>query len=171
MIFVLSVQEAKREILGAVTHVDGSARVQTVSRDNNPLYCQLISEFEKITGIPILLNTSFNNNAEPIVDNTEDAIVCFLTTGIHYLAVGNYLAEKKPKAEILSALPGLTPELPVYRKLVRRKKRIAGVVEEVFEIESTKNKHFGATTVEISRSMYAALNRADGETPFRLLVA
>ncbi|OYE02679.1 carbamoyltransferase family protein [Nostoc sp. 'Peltigera membranacea cyanobiont' 232] len=95
MIFVVNVIEDKRNLLGAVTHVDGTARVQTVSRKTNEKYWDLIHWFKKLTGVPILLNTSFNNNVEPIVDSVEDAVVCFLTTGLDYLVVGEYLIKKK----------------------------------------------------------------------------
>ena len=95
MVFVVNVIEDKRNLLGAVTHVDGTARVQTVSRKTNEKYWDLIHWFKKLTGVPILLNTSFNNNVEPIVDSVEDAVVCFLTTGLDYLVVGEYLIKKK----------------------------------------------------------------------------
>ncbi len=95
MIFVLNVRKEKRNLLGAVTHVDGTARVQTVSRKTNEKYWDLIHWFKKLTGVPVLLNTSFNNNVEPIVDSIEDAVVCFLTTGLDYLVVGEYLIKKK----------------------------------------------------------------------------
>ncbi|MBJ6364100.1 carbamoyltransferase [Paenibacillus sp. GCM10012307] len=95
MNFVLRTKEDKQQLLGAVTHVDGTARIQTVSRATNDKYWRLIDEFRQLTGVPILLNTSFNNNVEPIVDSEEDAIVSFLTTNIHYLAIGDYMVEKK----------------------------------------------------------------------------
>ncbi len=78
-----------------VTHVDGSARVQTVNKMQNPRLYSLISEFEKITGIPIILNTSFNVNGEPIVESPEDAIKCFMGTNIDVLVIGNYIINKK----------------------------------------------------------------------------
>jgi len=81
MSFVLKVKSEWREQLPAITHVDGTARLQTVSKTTNPRYWQLINAFGNKTGIPILLNTSFNNNAEPIVDSISDAIVCYLTSG------------------------------------------------------------------------------------------
>jgi carbamoyltransferase len=107
MNFVLKTQEDKQELLGAVTHVDGTARIQTVSRDTNAKYWHLIDEFRKLTGVPILLNTSFNNNAEPIVDSVEDAIVSFLTTNINTLVIGDYVMDKKPvrTTDFLSFVP------------------------------------------------------------------
>jgi carbamoyltransferase len=92
---VLNVREQWREILGAVTHIDGSSRLQTVSRQTNPRYYSLIRAFGEITGIPILLNTSFNNNVEPIVNTADEAICCFLTSGLHYLVLGDYLVWKR----------------------------------------------------------------------------
>lgn len=95
MIFVVNVRKEKRELLGAITHVDGTARIQTVSRSGNPRYWELIRAFKDLTGVPVLLNTSFNNNVEPIVDSVEDSIVSFLTTGLDYLVVGDFIAAKR----------------------------------------------------------------------------
>ncbi len=95
MSFVLNVKPEWREQLPAITHIDGSARLQTVSKSNNPRYWELIDAFGRKTGIPILLNTSFNNHAEPIVDSIDDAVVCYLTSGLDYLVVGDYVACKK----------------------------------------------------------------------------
>jgi len=94
MIFVVNVREDKRQLLGAITHVDGTARVQTVSREANPRYWELIKAFKDLTGVPVLLNTSFNNNVEPIVDSVRDSVVSFLTTGLDYLVVGDFVAKK-----------------------------------------------------------------------------
>jgi carbamoyltransferase len=88
-----SVRPEKRAEIPAPTHVDGTGRLQTVSCRTNPLYWSLIKEFEKITGVPVLLNTSFNEN-EPIVLKPEEAIDCFLRTNMDVLALGNYLIEK-----------------------------------------------------------------------------
>jgi len=78
----------KRKILPAVTHVDGTGRLQTVSKEENPLYYKLIKEFEKITGVPVVLNTSFNEN-EPIVCTPDGALDCFLRTKMDVLVLGN----------------------------------------------------------------------------------
>jgi carbamoyltransferase len=93
MIKVYNVLERKRKEIPAVTHVDGTGRLQTVGKEQNPLYWQLIKEFENVTGIPVVLNTSFNEN-EPIVCRPEEAIECFLRTRMDALAVGNYLVSK-----------------------------------------------------------------------------
>jgi carbamoyltransferase len=95
MLLAAKVREARRSLIPAVVHVDGTARVQTVSRDDRRLYYDLISEFYKITGIPILLNTSFNIAGEPIVETPRDALNCFLRTKMDYLVMGNYIIGKR----------------------------------------------------------------------------
>ena len=116
MIFVVEVRKEKRATLGAVTHVDGTARVQTVSRKTNERFWRLIKAFGDKTGVPILLNTSFNNNVEPIVDSTEDSIVCFLTTGLDYLAIGDFLVKKKEItwSNYLSLTVALPPHISLH---------------------------------------------------------
>jgi carbamoyltransferase len=88
-----SVRPEKRAIIPAPTHVDGTGRLQTVSRQTNPRYWGLIREFEKLTGVPVLLNTSFNEN-EPIVLTPKEAVDCFLRTRMDVLVLGNFLIEK-----------------------------------------------------------------------------
>lgn len=83
-----------RNRIPAITHVDGSARVQTVSRTTNPRLHELLTAFETLTGVPVLLNTSFNIRGEPIVETPEDAMRCFLSTGIDCLAIGDMLLRK-----------------------------------------------------------------------------
>jgi hypothetical protein len=94
MVFNLNVKKHVQEILGATTHVNGTSRVQTVNKYQNPKYWQLIKHFEELTGVGVLLNTSFNNMAEPIVATVHDAITCFLTTGLDYLIIEDYLISK-----------------------------------------------------------------------------
>src|SRR6202035_1271344 len=83
-----------RSDLPAITHVDYSARIQTVSREENPRYHALLSEFERLTGYGVIVNTSFNVRGEPIVCTPEDAYRCFMRTEMDYLVVGNYLLAK-----------------------------------------------------------------------------
>jgi carbamoyltransferase len=94
MLLAVPVREAWRERIGAVVHVDGTSRVQTVARDEQPAYWSVIHEFDKLTGAPLVLNTSFNVQGEPIVAAPDDAVRCFLGTGIDALALGDYLAVK-----------------------------------------------------------------------------
>jgi carbamoyltransferase len=90
MQMVYPIKQQKRSTIPAVTHVDGTGRLQTVSRKESPLYWQLINDFKQITGVPILLNTSFNEN-EPIVCNPKEALDCFLRTDMDILVLNNYL--------------------------------------------------------------------------------
>jgi carbamoyltransferase len=93
MIQVAPVRPDKRDVIPAVTHVDGSGRVQTVSRETNPIYWALIRAFERRTGVPVLLNTSFNEN-EPIVHRPEEALDCFLRTRMDAIVLGRSLVSK-----------------------------------------------------------------------------
>jgi len=95
MLLSPAVKEDKKNVIPAVTHVDGTVRLQTVSKDENPLLYRLIQTFEKRTGVPVLLNTSFNLRGEPIVCTPEHAIDCFKRTNMDYLVLGNFVAEKK----------------------------------------------------------------------------
>jgi len=94
MIMAFPVRLDKRSAIPAPTHVDGTGRLQTVSRQTNPRYWRLIKEFERLTGVPVILNTSFNEN-EPIVCTPDEAIECFLRTKMDALAIGDYLAVKE----------------------------------------------------------------------------
>ena len=84
----------RRSEIPAVTHVDYSARVQTVHQDTNPLYHALITRFEALTGCPVLVNTSFNVRSEPIVCTPSDAFRCFMGTDLDMLVVGNCVLQK-----------------------------------------------------------------------------
>ena len=90
-----------RSDIPAVTHVDYSARVQTVHRDTNPRYHALISAFEQRTGCPVIVNTSFNVRGEPIVCTPEDAFHCFMGTEIEALAIGNCFLRKEDQDQSL----------------------------------------------------------------------
>lgn len=95
MILAFDVKKEKRKEIPAVVHVDGTARTQTVSKETNPLYYKLIENFESITGIPVVLNTSFNVAGEPIVCKPIEAINDLIKTKLDYLAIGNYLIRKR----------------------------------------------------------------------------
>jgi len=93
MLMVYQIKPEKRAAIPAVTHVDGSGRLQTVSRQDNPLYYDLIREFDRITGVPVVLNTSFNED-EPIVCTPDHAMDCFQRTRMDVLFLGNYMVER-----------------------------------------------------------------------------
>ena len=84
----------ERSTVPAVTHVDYSARIQTVSKDTNPKYYKLLSEFNEKTNCPIIINTSFNIRGEPIVNSPLDAFNCFMGTDLDTLIIGNFYLEK-----------------------------------------------------------------------------
>ena len=93
MLKVYNVLPEKRHIIPAVTHIDGTGRLQSVAFEENKLYWKLIDEFKNQTGVPVVLNTSFNEN-EPIVCRPEEAIECFMRTRMDALAIGSYLTVK-----------------------------------------------------------------------------
>jgi carbamoyltransferase len=94
MLFACRVKEEAKNKIPAVTHIDGTARVQTISRDVNARFYNLIVEFERLRGVPVLLNTSFNIMGEPIVCTPRDAVRCFAACGMDALVIGNFLLEK-----------------------------------------------------------------------------
>jgi len=94
MLLVAQVRPEKRQI-PSVTHVDGSARIQTVDRETNSLFYDLIAEFDRQTGVPVIINTSFNVRGEPIVCTPADAYRCFVQTGMDYLVLGDCLLDKQ----------------------------------------------------------------------------
>ena len=94
MLLAKRVRPEWKERIPAIVHVDGTARVQTVRREHNERLYRLLLEFEKLTGVPVLLNTSFNIRGEPIVETPADAMKCFLSTGIDYLAMHDLLIGK-----------------------------------------------------------------------------
>jgi len=94
MLFVYDVLPEKAEYIPAVRHVDGTARIQTINRQQHPLYYDLIKAFQMRTGIPVLVNTSFNTRGEPIVCTPRDAVECFWTSPLDALVIGSYILEK-----------------------------------------------------------------------------
>jgi len=93
MMQVYQIRAEKRAAIPAVTHVDGSGRLQTVHRDTNPRYYHLIEAFQELTGVPLVLNTSFNEN-EPVVCRPEEALDCFLRTKMDVLVLGNWFIQR-----------------------------------------------------------------------------
>ncbi|MGA9756353.1 MAG: carbamoyltransferase C-terminal domain-containing protein, partial [Desulfobaccales bacterium] len=100
MLLVATTKEDKGKEIPAVIHVDGTARVQTVTRADDELYYDLINEFYQITGVPVILNTSFNIRGMPIVETPADAIEVFLSTEMDILVLGNYLLDKDGQEEM-----------------------------------------------------------------------
>jgi carbamoyltransferase len=86
--------------LPAITHVDYSARIQTVSRATNPRYWSLIDAFKRLTGCGVLINTSFNVRGEPIVCTPDEAYRCFMRTDMDFLVMGDYVFDKRDQPEL-----------------------------------------------------------------------
>ncbi|WP_433227489.1 carbamoyltransferase family protein [Actinomadura formosensis] len=158
MSFVVDVRESRRAELGAVTHIDGSARLQIVDPDANPRFHRLVRVFGELTGTPVLLNTSFNNNAEPIVQDVRDALTCFLTTGIDVLVVEDFLVCRRRDRE-----PAFDNLIPEFRPVARLVKRVRNTVSRTRDVvyEIFMDVPFGAGT-EMSADAFAVLEAADG---------
>jgi carbamoyltransferase len=106
MLLAKRVRPEWRDRIPGVVHVDGTARVQTVRRDQNERLYDLLKAFEALTGVPVLINTSFNIKGEPIVETPEDAVRCFLGTGIDYLAIHDLLLSKKRFHKVVASVAG-----------------------------------------------------------------
>ena len=129
----------KRSEIPAVTHVDYSARIQTVHKETNPRYYDLITEFKKNTNCPVLVNTSFNVRGEPIVTTPEDAFRCFMGTELDNLAIGNcYLIKSEQEKSLKDEGSSLN-----FNKCVDNKKIEDFVLND--RIEGTKNFEINAT--------------------------
>jgi carbamoyltransferase len=94
MLFVYDVLPDKADQIPAVRHVDGTARIQTINREQNQPYYDLLRAFQRRTGVPVLVNTSFNTRGEPIVCSVRDAVECFWTSPLDALVIGPFILEK-----------------------------------------------------------------------------
>ncbi|WP_409190523.1 carbamoyltransferase [Bradyrhizobium sp. RDM4] len=167
MNFVVRVRESMRALLGAITHIDGTARLQTVSRTSNAAYWELINAFKSRTGVPILLNTSFNNNAEPIVDSVADAITAFLSTELDGLVVGSFLIKKR--ATTLENWTALAVSLPAHVSLYRVRAHTGRDRQEtVCEIRMGHSSH---DSVRVSHDLFDMLMHIEKEAVLADLLA
>ncbi|MGB6164106.1 MAG: carbamoyltransferase C-terminal domain-containing protein [Pseudonocardiaceae bacterium] len=161
MSFVVRVRAERREELGAVTHIDGTARIQIIEPETNKRFYRLVARFGEFTGTPVLLNTSFNNNAEPIVQSVEDVLTCFLTTELDYVVIEDFLIRRRPN--FLAAIDDLVLRFRPVTKLATRvgftssSERI--IVHEIFLDYST------GPSCEVSPQVYALLEKVDGVSP------
>lgn len=151
MNFILHIKEEKRNQLQAITHIDGTGRIQIVSKEIDIRYWKTIEAFRKITGIPVLLNTSFNNFAEPIVDTVEDAIISFLTTKLDKMIVGNYIIKRKKYS--------LSDFLNLYILMAESTQLIC---KSVMENDLSKTQHFVLSNycdrkVKVTEKLYRKL--------------
>jgi carbamoyltransferase len=99
MLFVFDVRPEQAHRIPAVRHVDGTARVQTINRQQHPLYYDLLKAFYARTAVPVLVNTSFNTRSEPMVCSPRDAVECFWTSPLDALVIGSFLLEKPRRGD------------------------------------------------------------------------
>ncbi|MGQ0685706.1 carbamoyltransferase family protein [Bradyrhizobium sp.] len=104
MLIAKPVRPEWRDKIPGIVHVDGTARVQTVREATNPKLYRVLKEFDRLTGVPVLINTSFNVKGEPIVETPQDAMICFLTTGIDHLVLHDTLVSKGPMHRIVAPI-------------------------------------------------------------------
>lgn len=159
MSFVVDVRKERIAELGAVTHIDGTARVQIVDPVANGRFYRLIRKFGELTGTPVVLNTSFNNNAEPIVQTVQDVLTCYLTTELDFLVIENFLIRRRPGRS--RAFDGLVLRLrPVTRlsKQIRAARSGGREVRHEIYLEYPGGPH-----AEVSAPLFALLEAADGK--------
>lgn len=165
MSFVVRVREERKDELGAVTHIDGTARIQIIEPAANERFHRLVARFGELTGTPVLLNTSFNNNAEPIVQSLEDVLACFLTTELDYVVIEDFLVRRRPN--FLAALDDLVLRFRPVTKLIKRVGFTSSgertVVREIFLDYST------GPSSTVSPRLYALLEKVDGVSPLAAL--
>ncbi|MBV9162390.1 MAG: carbamoyltransferase [Pseudonocardiales bacterium] len=167
MSFVVRVRQDRRKELGAVTHVDGTARVQIIDPQSNERFYRLVEHFGVLTGTPVLLNTSFNNNAEPIVQSVEDALTCFLTSGLDYLVIEDFLIRRRPGCSL-----GFDDFVLQFRPVTRLAKnmKIAPSGKRVVSHEIHLDYSTGPSTT-VSPELFALLERVDGVSTLGSLAA
>ncbi len=163
---VLPVRPDRRAALAGVTHADGTARLQTVAREDDPLFHALLEAFGRRTGVPVLLNTSFNRAGEPIVDSVDDAVASFLALELDRLVIGRTVARRRPAVDLAQALLPLVPSLAPYKKLVRRASTYEGRPHR-HAIESTAARWFDDVRIEVTPAAFEVLLAADGRKALR----
>jgi carbamoyltransferase len=165
MTLTVPVRAQARALLGAVTHVDGSTRIQTVSRETNPRFAALLEAFGTLTGMPALLNTSFNHSVEPIVESIDDAVTCLLTTRLDLLVAGDSLVTKANYP--VQHLETLVPSLPDYVRIVQARQPDAqGGYADSFRCEHV----IPVRSRDVTRATCAVLQQCDGRRRLREMI-
>lgn len=154
---VVKVRPRYQMTLPGVTHVDGSARLQVVHAIESPDFWKLIDTFGKITGVSVLLNTSFNRAGEPIVDSADDAIASFLNMDFDHLVIGNHCIQKHSNIDLAFALLSHRIVLAPYKKLVRRAGSLDPEFPHLYMIESNAGPWFDEVQASISEFMFTFL--------------
>jgi predicted NodU family carbamoyl transferase len=166
MSFVVHVHPDRRPELGAVTHVDGSARLQIVDPETNQRFYQLIKRFGELTGTPVLLNTSFNNNAEPIVETLADVVTSFLTTELDALVIDDFLVRRRGAAS--KALDGLVLR---PRPVTRLNEEWAPYAQGAVPTREAYLSYTHGPRTVVSQAVFDLLRYADGTSTIGSLVA
>jgi predicted NodU family carbamoyl transferase len=166
MSFVVDVREERIAELGAVTHIDGTARVQIVDPVTNRRFYQLIRKFGEITGTPVVLNTSFNNNAEPIVQTVQDALSCYMTTELDFLVIENFLISRRPGSSHAfdSLALRLRPVTRLVKQIYATRSGDREILHKIF-LEYADGPH-----AEVSAPLFALLEAADGKRTVKELI-
>lgn len=166
MSFVVDVRKERIAELGAVTHIDGTARVQVVDPVTNRRFYQLIRKFGELTGTPVLLNTSFNNNAEPIVQTVRDALSCYMTTELDFLVIEDFLISRRPgRSQAFDSLAlRLRPVTRIAKQIRATRSGDREVLHEIY-LEYPDGPHAG-----VSASLFALLEAADGKRAVKDLI-
>jgi carbamoyltransferase len=113
MLFIYDVLKEKEDLIPAVRHTDGTARVQTINEEQHPQYYRLLQAFKEITGVPVLINTSFNTLGKPIVCTPRDAVECFWSSPFDALIIGSYLITKTDAKKNISSYSNLQQVEPL----------------------------------------------------------
>ncbi|MFE9004694.1 carbamoyltransferase [Streptomyces sp. NPDC007875] len=159
MSFVVPVLPERRAELGAVTHVDGTARVQVVSAESGERFHRLVRRFGELTGTPVLLNTSFNNNAEPIVQSLDDVVTSFLTTDLDVLVVEDCLVRGKPAPDLGVLVPRFRPVTRLVERRAAGPDASAGAKTHEIHLD-----YDGGPSAKVSLELYELLGAVDGTT-------
>jgi carbamoyltransferase len=166
MAFGVKVRPDRRQALAATLQADGTAWLHTVSRDSNPRLRELLQAWKDLTGIPVLLNTSYSGRFEPIVDSVEDSVVSFLTTDLDYLVVGDLVAERRTPAR--DDLLSLRVSLPPYVGLHQARKFVAP--ERMAASCQIRTSYDAGFSYPVSSALFDLLMGLEGEKPLRELL-
>ncbi len=161
MVFGVKVREDRRAALAAAVHGDGTAWLQTVARETNPRFWELIQAFKELTGVPVLLNTSFSSGSEPIVDSVEDAVAAFLTTELDALVLDEFMVRRRAPAR--EDRLALRVSLPSYVRLQQTRSFVAP--ERMAASCQIRTSYDARLSVPVSNALFDLLMRLDGEQP------
>jgi carbamoyltransferase len=162
MLRVVQFKAEKRQLVPGVVHVDGTGRLQSISQDDHPLFYRLVKAFYEKTGVPMLLNTSFNVAGEPIVETPEDALFCLLATGIDVCVLGEQIVRKKPGYNsLLDLYPCINAKKLILEQEVR-KGRIQLEYPDLFQPSATVTTPWGDYTHRFPASSLWILKEVDG---------